>query len=741
VKPVPKRFRPNTTLLVAFLAGGAIALQPGYVAAQQPPSSPPQATGAPVPKIFVDVNENKPATQGSAENGYRVDSVYSLGPLGTMKLLDTPYSIMILPEALIENAQVKSVKEALKYLPLVQFQEQQGSEILRPATRGMQASNFQNARMDGMTIFITGGNAIEQIQQIEVLSGPSSAVYGPANPAGMFNFVTKRPTDEPLQQLNLSYDSSSIFTAHADLGGHFGDNGVIGYRVNLLAANGTGFVSQSELDRKLGSVAIDVRPLREMTVELNYSAYEVIQKAYPGWFTYGQKIDLPAAPDPTRVGYGQTYAGVDLRNQTGSARVRYDFDSNWHLVAGALVQRIDRNINTPVNNLTNNAGDYISSLANGFAPRFGINSNIVYLNGGFKTGDLSHDLTVGTTGYRATTNAVSNPATPASVLLGSANISDPRTFPEPAGGLPDVDNQFRSSVASQQGVNVSDTITFTREWLVRLALSQDWIRVKNYNKTNAETSSFSQNGLSPMPSIIYKPRENMTAYVTYASSLQQGDLAPAGSTNANTGLAPYRSKQWEAGLKLALPNLDLSTAVFRLERPFANVDPVDNTFKISGDQVNYGLEVLAIGQIADNLIMYGGMTLLDPKLKGTGNPDTDNKQFVGMPKFRSNFLFEYRVPTIAGFVVSFDWQYAGRRSGNDTNTTWAPSYSTFDLGARYATRLMGKSTTWRLALNNLADERYWSTIAPSNITGTNTGNMVAHIGAPRTVAASVSIDF
>jgi len=68
----------------------------------------------------------------------------------------------------------------------------------------------------------------------------------------------------------------------------------------------------------------------------------------------------------------------------------------------------------------------------------------------------------------------------------------------------------------------------------------------------------------------------------YASSLQQGDLAPAGSTNANQSLAPYRSEQWEGGFKWALPGLDLSTAVFRLERPFANVDPVDNTYKVSG---------------------------------------------------------------------------------------------------------------------------------------------------------------
>jgi iron complex outermembrane receptor protein len=441
------------------------------------------------------------------------------------------------------------------------------------------------------------------------------------------------------------------------------------------------------------------------------------------------------------VGYGQQYAGIELKNKTASARLVHDFGASWHLVVGGLVQRIDRNINTPVNNLTDNAGDYTSSLANGFAPRFGTQSDIAYLNGTFRTGAITHDLTLGTTGYRATTNAVSNPASAASVLLGTANISDPRVFAEPRVGLPDISNQFKSSVASQQGINASDTIGFTKQWFLRLALSEDWIQTRNYDKTGAQISSYADAGLSPMPSVIYKPRDDVTTYVTYATSLQQGDLAPAGSANANTGLAPYRSRQWEAGLKVALHGLDWSTALFRLERPFANVDPVDNTFKISGQQVNTGIETMAVGEIAPSLTMYGGVTLLDPKMKGTGVAATDNKQYVGMPKFKSNILLEYRVPALAGLVASVDWQYSARRAANDTNTSFAASYNTVDVGARYRTVMMGRPTTWRLAVNNVADERYWSTVAPSNITGTNKGNMVAHIGAPRTVEASVSIDF
>ena len=71
----------------------------------------------------------------------------------------------------------------------------------------------------------------------------------------------------------------------------------------------------------------------------------------------------------------------------------------WHLVVGGLNQDATRNINTPVNNLTNNNGNYTSSLANGFAPRFVMTSDTAYLDGNFITGSIAHDLTVGTAGY------------------------------------------------------------------------------------------------------------------------------------------------------------------------------------------------------------------------------------------------------------------------------------------------------------------------------------------------------
>jgi iron complex outermembrane recepter protein len=674
------------------------------------------------------------------DNDYRVPTLDSIGPLGTTPLLDTPYSIGVLPEDLIENSQAINFKDVSKYLPLVAFQEQQGPDILRPQTRGMQGGNFQNTKLDGMTMFITVAMAMEQFQQIEVVNGLSASLYGPANPSGMFNFISKRPTDYDLRELTASYVSDSIGTAKADLGGPIDKSGIFSFRLNALYGSGEGYVDDSHQHRALGDLGIDVRPWQDGVLELNYSDYSLTNKGFPGWFTYSEKIVLPPAPDPTLVGYGQSYAGVDLSTKIATARVKQDFGSDWHLVAGVLNQDASRNINTPVNNLTSNSGNYTSSFANGFAPRFVITSDTAYLNGRFATWGLDHDFTLGTAGYRASSYSVVKPASPASVLLGRASIDAPETYPEPAAGPPDVLANFDSSDTYQQGMNLNDTIRFNDAWSIRAGVSQDWFHVNNFGAKGQTLPGYADHGLSPTGSLIFKPAVNMTTYFTYASSLQAGDIAPGTAANAGQGLAPYRSREYELGYKATIAKVDFAAALFRIERPFANIDPTDQVFKISGLQVNKGLELSAVGEVISGLTLYGGVQLLDARLEHTPLLTTNDKIYVGAPKVKGNMLLEYRIPGIAGLVATFDYQFNGTREANDTNSFTVAGYNLFDLGARYTSSILSKPVTWRLAVDNVTDRRYWSTVAPSNLTGANTGNLIGHLGSPRTVLASVSVN-
>jgi iron complex outermembrane receptor protein len=76
---------------------------------------------------------------------YRTEDV-QVGPLADRALIDTPYSIDVVPVNLSINQQLKSVREVFRYLPSVQ------GENIGPQTRGLQAGVVQNTRIDGLTM-------------------------------------------------------------------------------------------------------------------------------------------------------------------------------------------------------------------------------------------------------------------------------------------------------------------------------------------------------------------------------------------------------------------------------------------------------------------------------------------------------------------------------------------------------------------------------------------------------------
>ncbi len=741
---------------------------------------------------LAEVSQTVNVSAGTVENAYRVDNVEAGGPLGTTPILDLPYSVNVISRQLIDDTQSRNFKEAAKYLPLVSFQEMQGPEVLRPETRGMQGSNMQNDRKDGMGIAVTTPSALEEYEQIEAVTGLGGPLYGPANPSGMFNFVTKRPTEERFGEIELDYEGSTVATAHIDVGGRIGKRKIFGYRANLLLGDGDGYVTGSQLRRQLAAGAVDVRPTANTVIEGNYSYYNLYQHGYPGWFAYSptttplsasgsKSILLPEnAPDPTLQGYGQSFSGVDLTSQIGELRVKHDFSANWHIVVGALDQVSDRNINTAVNQLVDNTGDYKSYLANAFsslAPRFHVDSDLAFLTGRFKTAGIRHEVVIGSTGYRfASYSPVTSPAKTAlctAQAVCQANISNPLVYVEPAAGLfsyaqtsPET-GIYVSSIIRQQGFSLSDNITLTPHWLVRLGASQDWTWTDSntdsaataYRRTSIPGGYVNQ-GVSPSASVMFKPRGDMTFYASFVDSIQAPDIAAAnsGSTviiNANQALPPYRSKEGEIGYKLRVRRINFSTALFRMERPFANyavgvVNPVCGSqsgtsncqaFQITGNQLNYGIETMLSGRIFESLMVTGGLTVLSPKLTDTGIAATNNKDFVGIPDYKSNILAEYQLPRATGVFLNVDWQHIGRRAIDDINSEYTPQYNVFDFGVRYTRKFLGKVITWRVTANNATNVFYWSTLGPGSITGQSTGSYLAHLGEPRLITASMRFAF
>jgi iron complex outermembrane receptor protein len=520
----------------------------------------------------------------------------------------------------------------------------------------------------------------------------------------------------------------------------------------------------------------------------------VWQHGYPGWFGYAptttplsnpasKSILIPEqAPDPTQEGYGQSFSGVNLTSQIGEVRVKHDFNSNWHLVVGALHQIADRNINTAVNSLTDNTGDYKSYDANAFsplAPQFQVVSDVAYVTGQLHTGKIRHDISFGTAGYRfASWSPVTSPAkTPLCTAQNvcQTNIADPVDDVIPPGGLFSYTKTspstgiYVSSIIHQQGFSLSDEIMLASKWFLRVGASQDWTWVTTYGDSAATgylktpgLGGYTSQGVSPTGSIGFKPRADMTIYASFVDSIQAPDVAAVSTppttfiTNASQPLPQYRSKEGEIGYKLRIRRINFSTALFRLDRPFPNyvtnvVNPAAcgsqsgtvncETYEISGDQRNYGIETMISGRIVESLMISGGLTVLNPRLTDTGIAATNDRNFVGIPDFKSNILAEYHVPVLTSTFFTFDWQHVGRRAIDDINSEYTPQYNTFDFGVRYTAKVFGKLTAWRITANNATNLHYWSTLGPGSITGASTGSYLAHLGDPLLITASMRFNF
>lgn len=692
------------------------------------------ACGLTVPALATDhptvLDEVRVDGAYPGQSGYRTDRV-NLGPLGERAWVDTPYALTTVPGELVDNQQMKSVRDAFRYLPSVQ------GENVRPQSRGMQSGVVQNTRIDGLNISATTDYPIEQFERIEVLNGLSGGLYGAANPAGTFNYVSKRPTDTPLRRFKLGYASGGGVLLHADLSERLGDSGQFAYRINLLDDNGEGYVDHSRLHRRLASVAVDYRFSADTVLEASASRYHWLRKGFAGTFALASNVNFPSAPNPEQQGYGQPYAGDDNTSRTVSARLRHTFNAHWQLSAGMLRQIGDRASTVPTNTLTSSSGKYTTTAATTTYSRDSLTSNTLALTGALDIAGIGHELVFSSTGFdwdRYT------PLTTGAITLGSASLDNPALFREPV--WPDFRNRYHSVNTRQQAFTVGDTLTFNPQWSAMLLASKSWIKVRNTNKQGALTSQYDDQGVSTGASLLYKPWPDATLYVTSADSVQQGDAAPAGTANAGENLAPYRSRQWEAGYKQQWGQLNLGAALFRIQRPFAMTDARDNRYAAQGEQVNRGLELNVAGALTRQLSVYAGLSLLDARVRNTGNPATSGKQALGLARRAGNVFAEYRLAAVPGLALNANISAVSRRPGTHTNSSWVAGYSTLDLGARYVSRLFGQSATWRLAINNLTDRQYWANITPSSQNGYNgVSSGTGTLGAPRTLQASLQVDF
>lgn len=673
----------------------------------------------------------------AATNPNYNSGIVNLGPLGNRSLLDTPLSMTVISNDMLQNLQPKTVNDALRYLPDVEIRNQQGYEVSRPQSRGFQGTVVQNTRLDGLSVIGTTAIPAENLSGIQVLNGLAGSLYGPATPAGVFNYVLKRPTDTPYASYTQGFDSTSVFTENVDVGGRTPD-GKVGYRFNVVHGEGESWAPESASNRTLASSALDFYLGDRTVIETNLSHYETNTTGLPGSITYFSKTNilLPAAVDPTKLGLGQPGAGTDLITNTGLVKLKHEFNNDWNFEIGGLYQDAVRNLFGITDSMTDNNGDYTVTKNFNAVPHFTIASNTASLNGKFDLFGFRNEVTIGTNGFFNGQYSYRN-----SIAInnyGASNLADPTVFANPP--TPNNGGQFKSAILQNQTIVTGDTFHFNDQWAVQSVVSTSFLHSESWAATGAVTSQQSADGVvSPTVSLIYKPFDKITTYATWANSVEQSDQAPAGTVNVNQFLAPYTDQEYEVGVKYAVtPRLLATFALFHMTRPFAETNAVTNIFQVVGTQRNNGAELFLQGDIYSDLTVFGGISYIDARLLDTGVASTNGRLVVGVPLFKTDMLADYHPAIWQGFALTGGVHAEGERAATNFNNSFAPSYATFDAGIRFTKTVDKHIVTARFQVLNIGNTFYYSSIADGNIVGSPGAN-TAYLGTPRTYMLSLQM--
>jgi catecholate siderophore receptor len=164
-------------------------------------------------------------------------------------LLDTPQSINVVPRQLIEDQGITATRDALRTVPGISLAAgEAGAQGDNLTLRGFTARN--DFFLDGMRDFGSYYRDPFNLEQIEVLKGPSSVLFGRGSTGGVVNQVSKQPGLLPVAAGSLGFGTDGTRRLTADVNRAIEGLDGAAIRLNLMVdQNGVAGRRETEYNR------------------------------------------------------------------------------------------------------------------------------------------------------------------------------------------------------------------------------------------------------------------------------------------------------------------------------------------------------------------------------------------------------------------------------------------------------------------------------------------------------------
>lgn len=710
-----------------LIGAAAVAATPILAQAQTVDTSQNTATAAKVDSQSLPaVTVKAAALPGELPRAYAGGQVArggSIGVLGTANVMDQPFAVTNYTSDFIRDTQARTIGDVVINNASVRTEQSSGGFGDAFQIRGFDVSATDVALNGLYGMVSTARVPVNLLERVEVLQGPGSLMYGmgpSGSVGGAINIVTKQADDVPLTRLTGLYQSKGQFGTEVDVGRRFGSDGQWGVRVNGMYKDGQTGIAHGNQSQGDGSVALDYRGQK---LRWSFDAYNASENddEFRSQIGFGNATALPSAPSA----YSNLYPGSKMRLRDTAAMTRAEYDVNQYVTLyGAAGEHYGTSTQSFPSGSVDNAGNF--TVYNGYYDQYNRTRTVdVGARFHFDTFGVKHTLVAGLTSLNEEEGYFYAGST-ASV---ASSIYQPATLPAVGVDRGDAQRFAHLRLFSEQLI---DTLSL---WDDRLLITGGFrhqtIGSDGYNPTTGvRTSSYSESSISPLAGIVFKPLMNISVYGNFTSGLTDGGSAPVGSANFGQAFAPYKSNQYEAGVKADWGRVTTSVSIFQITQPNYVQNLVTNVYGPEGNKRVRGLELSAYGEAVHNLRLMASATFYNAKLNDINDGSVPSTHATNVPSYTFNLGADYTLPWVHGLAVNARVIHNGAQYYDGAAQFRVPSWTRYDIGARYSTQILRKNVVFRANIENLFGSRYWLQ-----------QGIYLTTAAPRTLFLSAQVDF
>ncbi|NDE25946.1 MAG: TonB-dependent siderophore receptor, partial [Betaproteobacteria bacterium] len=210
------------------------------------------------------------------------------------------------------------------------------------SVRGFTLDNRYNYRREGLPISAETMIPMDNKERIELFKGTSGIQAGTSAPGGLANYVVKRPpnaAEAGTRSLTLSHGNGNNSSVALDIGGRFGDNNALGYRVNAAYEDLNPSVQNAKGHRQLLALAMDWRINSNTRLEWEVESSNRQQMGVNAASITGNTLPSPVYGQNNFSKQSWSVPGV-FEGLTGSVRLKQKLENGWLWTTQVGAQRL-----------------------------------------------------------------------------------------------------------------------------------------------------------------------------------------------------------------------------------------------------------------------------------------------------------------------------------------------------------------------------------------------------------------